>query len=71
MTLLADLVQTSRDVGETTSRLAKVRVAFDMLSVSCQLGLMPAAGGRAESALAMAQRSASRVQQAIRDRRGN
>ena len=51
-------------------RVCKLRIAFDMLSVSRQLGLMPAAGGRAESALAMAQRSASRVQQAIRERRG-
>ena len=51
-------------------RVCKLRITFDMLSVSRQLGLMPAAGGRAESALAMAQRSASRVQQAIRERRG-
>jgi steroid delta-isomerase-like uncharacterized protein len=51
-------------------RVCKLRIAFDMLSVSRQLGLMPAAGGRAERALAMAQRSASRVQQAIRERRG-
>ena len=51
-------------------RVGKLRVAFDLLSVSRQLGLMPAAGGRAERALAMAQRSASRVQQAIRERRG-
>ena len=51
-------------------RVCKLRIAFDMLSVSRQLGLMPAAGSRAERALAMAQRSASRVQQAIRERRG-
>ena len=51
-------------------RVCKLRGAFDVMSVSRQLGLMPAAGGRAESALAMAQRSASRVQQAIRERRG-
>ena len=51
-------------------RVCKLRITFDMLSVSRQLGLMPAAGGRAERALAMAQRSASRVQQAIRERRG-
>ena len=51
-------------------RACKLRIAFDMLSVSRQLGLMPAAGSRAERALAMAQRSASRVQQAIRERRG-
>jgi hypothetical protein len=41
-----------------------------MLSASRQLGLVLAAGGRAERALAMAQRLASRVQQAIRQRRG-
>jgi steroid delta-isomerase-like uncharacterized protein len=51
-------------------RVCKLRIAFDMLSVSRQLGLMPAAGSRAERALALAQRSASRVQQAIRERRG-
>jgi steroid delta-isomerase-like uncharacterized protein len=50
-------------------RVCKLRIAFDMLSASRQLGLMPAAGGRAERALAMAQRSAARVQQAIRERR--
>jgi steroid delta-isomerase-like uncharacterized protein len=51
-------------------RVCKLRIAFDMMSASRQLGLVPAAGGRAERALAMAQRSASRVQQAIRQRRG-
>ena len=51
-------------------RVCMLRIAFDMLSVSRQLGLMPAAGSPAERALAMAQRSASRVQQAIRERRG-
>jgi hypothetical protein len=35
---------------------------------SHQLGLMPAAGSRTESALAMAQRSAVRVQEEIRQR---
>ena len=47
-------------------RMCKLRTAYDVLSVSRQLGLLPAAGGRAERALAMAQRFASRVQQAIR-----
>ena len=51
-------------------RVCKLRTAINMLSVSRQLGLMPAAGSPAERALAMAQRSASRVQQAIRERRG-
>jgi steroid delta-isomerase-like uncharacterized protein len=51
-------------------RVAKLRVAFDMMSISRQLGLMPASGSRGERALATAQRSAARVQQAIRERRG-
>jgi steroid delta-isomerase-like uncharacterized protein len=51
-------------------RVCKLRIVFDMMTASRQLGLMPAAGGRAERALAMAQRSASRVQQTIRQRRG-
>ena len=46
-------------------RVCKLRIAFDMLSISRQLGLMPSAGGRAERAMAMAQRSASRVQQGV------
>jgi steroid delta-isomerase-like uncharacterized protein len=50
-------------------RVRKLRIAFDMLSASRQLGLMPATGSRAERALALAQRSASRVQHAIRSRR--
>ena len=51
------------------ARVRRLRIAFDMLSASRQLGLLPAAGSRAERALAMAQRSAARVQQAIRRRR--
>ena len=51
-------------------RVCKLRITVDVLSISRQLGLMPAAGSPAERALAMAQRSASRVQQAIRERRG-
>jgi steroid delta-isomerase-like uncharacterized protein len=51
-------------------RVCKLRVVFDQLSVARQLGLMPAAGSRPERAMAMAQRSASRVKQAIRERRG-
>jgi steroid delta-isomerase-like uncharacterized protein len=46
-------------------RVCKLRGAFDVMSVSRQLGLMPAAGGRAERAMAMAQRSASRVQKGV------
>jgi steroid delta-isomerase-like uncharacterized protein len=49
-------------------RVCKLRITVDVLSVSRQLGLMPAAGGRAERALAMAHRSASRVQEEIRKR---
>ena len=51
-------------------RVCRLRIVFDMMSASRQLGLVPAAGGRAERALAMAQRSAARVQQAVRQRRG-
>jgi steroid delta-isomerase-like uncharacterized protein len=50
------------------SRVCRLRIVFDMMSASRQLGLMPAAGGSAERALAMMQRSASRVQEAIRNR---
>jgi predicted ester cyclase len=50
-------------------RLSRLRVAFDMMSVSRQLGLMPAAGSRAERALALAQRSAVQAQRAIQRRR--
>jgi steroid delta-isomerase-like uncharacterized protein len=50
-------------------RICKLRIAFDIMTASRQLGLMPSAGSRAERALAMAQRSASRVQEAIRQRR--
>jgi steroid delta-isomerase-like uncharacterized protein len=50
-------------------RVYKLRIAYDVLNVSRQLGLLPAAGGRAERALAITQRFASRVQQAIRKRR--
>jgi steroid delta-isomerase-like uncharacterized protein len=50
-------------------RVCKLRIAFDMMTASRQLGLMPDAGSNAERALVIAQRSASRVQQAIRGRR--
>ena len=51
-------------------RVCKLRIAFDMMSASRQLGLMPDAGSRAERALATAQRAVSGVQRAIRERRG-
>jgi steroid delta-isomerase-like uncharacterized protein len=50
-------------------RVSRLRVAFDMMGVSRQLGLMPPAGSRAERALALAQRSAVQAQQAIQRRR--
>lgn len=43
-------------------RIHKLRVAFDMMSVSRQLGVMPAAGSRAERLLAAAQRGVTRAQ---------
>jgi steroid delta-isomerase-like uncharacterized protein len=49
-------------------RVCRLRIVFDLMSASRQLGLLPAAGGPAERALAMVQRSAFRVQEAIRNR---
>jgi hypothetical protein len=42
-------------------RIAKLRVAFDMMSVSRQLGVMPAAGSSEERAMATVQRGVMRV----------
>jgi steroid delta-isomerase-like uncharacterized protein len=50
-------------------RICKLRVVFDMMSVSRQLGVMPAAGGRAEHAMAATQRGVMRVLQEYRQRR--
>ncbi len=50
-------------------RIAKLRVAFDLMTVSRQLGVMPATGSRAERAMAAAQRGVVRAQQAYRRRR--
>jgi steroid delta-isomerase-like uncharacterized protein len=50
-------------------RICKLRVACDMMTVSRQLGLMPAAGSRGERAMALAQRGIMRVQQEYRRRR--
>ena len=47
-------------------RVCKLRIAFDMMSASRQLGLMPDAGSRAERGLATAQRAVSGVRRAIR-----
>jgi len=50
-------------------RIRKLRVAFDMMTVSRQLGVMPAAGSRAERALAAAQRGVAWVQREYRRQR--
>jgi hypothetical protein len=46
-------------------RIARLRVVLDVMSVSRQVGLMPAAGGRGERAVAAAQRGIVRVQQLL------
>jgi steroid delta-isomerase-like uncharacterized protein len=48
--------------------ISKLRVVFDLMSVSRQLGVMPAAGSRAERAMAAAQRGMVRAQQMYRQR---
>jgi steroid delta-isomerase-like uncharacterized protein len=50
-------------------RIAKLRVIFDVMTVSRQLGVMPATGSRAERAMAAAQRGVVRAQKAYRRRR--
>lgn len=52
-------------------RVSRLRVAFDMMAVSRQLGLVPAAGSRAERLLALAQRSAVQAQRTARSWRRN
>jgi predicted ester cyclase len=47
-------------------RISRLRVVFDLMSVSRQLGVMPAAGSRAERAMAAAQRVLVRAQQTYR-----
>jgi steroid delta-isomerase-like uncharacterized protein len=49
-------------------RISRLRVVFDLMSVSRQLGVMPAAGSRAERAMAAAQRGLVRAQQMYRQR---
>lgn len=51
-------------------RISRLRVVFDLMSVSRQLGVMPAAGGRAERAMAAAQRGVVRAQRMYRQRPG-
>jgi len=50
-------------------RVSRLRIAFDMMTVSRQLGLMPSPGSPAERALVLVQRSVSWVQQTIQKRR--
>jgi steroid delta-isomerase-like uncharacterized protein len=50
-------------------RIVKLRVAFDMMSVSRQLGVLPARGSSEERALATVQRGAMRVLGEYRRRR--
>jgi steroid delta-isomerase-like uncharacterized protein len=52
-------------------RVRKLRIAFDMMSASRQLGLMPAVGSPAERALAMTQRAVSQVKATIGRLRGS
>jgi steroid delta-isomerase-like uncharacterized protein len=46
--------------------ISKLRVMFDMMTVSRQLSVMPAAGSRGERAIAVVQRGVTRVQQEYR-----
>ena len=47
-------------------RIAKLRVVFDLMTVSRQLGVMPASGSRSERAMVAAQRGVTRVQSEYR-----
>ncbi|HET6870444.1 MAG TPA: nuclear transport factor 2 family protein [Solirubrobacteraceae bacterium] len=49
-------------------RISRLRVVFDLMSVSRQLGVMPPTGSRAERAMAAAQRALVRAQQMYRQR---
>jgi steroid delta-isomerase-like uncharacterized protein len=49
-------------------RICRLRVVFDLMSVSRQLGVMPASGSRAERAMAAAQRGLVRAQRAYGQR---
>jgi steroid delta-isomerase-like uncharacterized protein len=51
-------------------RICNLRVAFDMMTVARQLGVMPAAGSLGERALVAAQRAVMRVQRKYRRRWG-
>jgi steroid delta-isomerase-like uncharacterized protein len=52
-------------------RIAKLRVVFDLMTVSRQLGVMPASGSRSERAMAAAQRGVTRAQSEYRRLRRN
>jgi steroid delta-isomerase-like uncharacterized protein len=49
-------------------RVCRLRIAFDLMAASRQLGMMPQPGGRVERVMAGAQRGAMTVQHAIRRR---
>jgi steroid delta-isomerase-like uncharacterized protein len=49
-------------------RVCRLRICFDMLDASRQLGLMPPVGSRAERAMAAAQRATIKAREAIRRR---
>ncbi|MGN6868017.1 MAG: ester cyclase [Solirubrobacteraceae bacterium] len=49
-------------------RISRLRVVFDLMSVSRQLGVMPPSGSRAERAMAATQRGLVRAQQMYRQR---
>jgi steroid delta-isomerase-like uncharacterized protein len=49
-------------------RICRLRVVFDLMSVSRQLGVMPTSGSRAERAMAATQRGLVRAQNAYRQR---
>ena len=49
-------------------RISRLRVVFDLMSVSRQRGVMPHSGSRAERAMAAAQRGLVRAQQTFRQR---
>jgi steroid delta-isomerase-like uncharacterized protein len=50
-------------------RICRLRVAFDMMTLARQLGLMPAPGSRGERAMTTAQRGVMRVLEEYRQRR--
>lgn len=49
-------------------RVDRLRIAFDMMAASRQLGLLPQPGSRTERAMAVAQRATTTLQRALRRR---